>query len=502
MSFLEFKNMSKTFPGVTALDDVSVAMERGSVHGLVGENGAGKSTLLKILSGFYQPSGGSIVIGGETQKFATPFHALKSGVNVIQQELQLVPNQTVAENIALGHYASKSGFVSWNKLFSDARAFLDEIGVHINERAKISALTIGQQQMVEIAKAVKRDATIIAFDEPTSSLSKLETDLLFAMIRKLREQGKVIVYISHRMAEIFELCDSCTVLKDGRHVATHRWTSDSDRVTRDELIKEMTGRELRNIYDYRPRPAGDIVLEADNITGAGLSEPCSINARGGEIVGLFGLIGAGRSELVRAIYDPKLRASGAVRIDGFPMRQKKVKDSVRQGIMFCTEDRKKEGIVNGRSIWENINISCRRHFSFLRTCINRKKEFANARAQVDALAIKTPDIFRDVVQLSGGNQQKVILGRWLSERGMKMLIVDEPTRGIDVSAKNEIYNILYSLAEQGIGIVVVSSELPEIMGICDRLYVMREGAIATEIARADFTETKILEYAFPKDVNV
>lgn len=494
-NFLEFHSISKSFPGVKALHNVSFELGEGEVHGLMGENGAGKSTLIKILSGVYTPDNGFVSIDGDKKSISTPLEAINEKISVIQQELQLALDLTVAENIMLGNYSSSGKIVNWKKLFKEAREFLDENNIHIDEKVKVSTLTIGQQQMVEIAKALKQEAKIIAFDEPTSSLSKVESDLLFGIIRKLKSQQKVIIYISHRMNEIFELCDACTILRDGQWVITYNEHNKSE-MNRENIIKNMTGKTLDGFFEYRTRELGDTILKTENLKGYKISKPVSINVKKGEVVGLFGLVGAGRSELARLIFGADARVGGTVVIDNIAV-DNNLRYSIKNGIAFCSEDRKRDGIIMGRPLWENINLSCRESFNLLKTIINFKAENDNASKQVNKLGIRTPSIYQNVNNLSGGNQQKVVLARWLSKENLKLLIVDEPTRGIDIGAKNEIYNIIYDLAESGLGVLMISSELPEIMGVCDRVYVMREGYVSAELTRNEFTEEKILEYAFP-----
>lgn len=487
----ECQNIYKDFPGVRALDNVTFAPIPGTVHGLIGENGAGKSTLLKIMSGYYQPDSGAIFINGQNKRFANPLQALENRISVIPQELQLVPNQTVAENITVGNFGSKNKlFVPWRRLFRDIQEFLDILGIEINAQSKISQLSLGQKQMVEIAKSIYYDAEIIAFDEPTSSLSEFESEILFRLIRKLKSQNKIIIYVSHRMNELFELCDFFTILKDGAHVLTREIG-----MSREEIILAMTGKKIDS--SFRERAIGGIRLEAREISGEKLPKAQNLVLRKGEILGFFGLIGAGRSELARLLCAADRKLGGAIVLDGEMLSLKNTKQAIRKGIMFCTEDRKQDGIIQNRSIWENINISSRRHFSLGKLFINRIREMKNAQKQVHSLTIRTPHLNQNIVNLSGGNQQKVILGRWLSEMDMKVLIVDEPTKGIDVGAKSEIYHILYDLAESGISIIVVSSELPEIIGICDRIYTMRGGEISAEFVRHEFSEEQILEKSFP-----
>jgi len=493
-SYLQFDGVSKSFPGVRALSDVSFGVAESSVHALMGENGAGKSTLLKILSGVYRADAGSLLIGGKPQSFRNTLDALRAGVAVIYQELQLVPQLSVAENLYLGHLPNTGGWVDRKALRQRSAEQLRLLGEDIDPRVKLGSLPIGQRQMVEIAKALARDAKVIAFDEPTSSLSSRETDRLFAVIRQLREQGKVILYVSHRMDEIYALCDAATVLRDGQHVETYPQLSG---VTRDELVRKMVGRSIADVYNYTPRKVGERLLEVKDLAGPGLAVPASFTVRAGEILGFFGLIGAGRSELMRLVYGAARPTSGTEALSGKPLKIRRPPDAIRNGIVLLPEDRKKDGIVPVRSVQENTNISARRHFSPLRFLISYARERANAEKYVKALAVKTPKLGQEIRLLSGGNQQKVIIGRWLGE-DPKVVLFDEPTRGIDVGAKSEIYRIIYALAEKGVAVVVVSSELPEVMGISDRICVMRQGRIAGTVERGDFSQERLLAMALPE----
>jgi L-arabinose transport system ATP-binding protein len=459
---LDFQNLSKAFPGVQALSEVSFSVAGGSVHALCGENGAGKSTLLKILSGMYKPDTGQLVLDSQPLRFSSPFDAIQAGVAVIYQELHLVPEMTVAENVFLGHLPAKSGWVDKRNLVSQTAAKLEELGIVLDPQAKVGELSLAQRQMVEIAKALSRDAKVIAFDEPTSSLSAREVETLFAIIAKLKAQGKAILYVSHRMDEIFAICDTITVLRDGKHIET----IPSAQTDAAGVVKSMVGRDIADIYGWRPRRTGDTVLSTHGLT-----------VRGGEILGIFGLVGAGRTELLKEIYAKPAK-------------------SIQNGICLCPEDRKKEGIVPVRSVAENINLSARRRFSKLGFWINEPAERDNATQQVEAMRVKTPSLEQQIGLLSGGNQQKAILGRWLSE-DVKVLLLDEPTRGIDVGAKREIYDILYDLSERGVGVVMVSSDLPEVLGVADRVLVMRQGKISAELTREEATPEKCLAAALP-----
>jgi len=491
--YLQFEGVTKTFPGVRALDEVSFGVRQGSIHALLGENGAGKSTLLKILSGAYRPDGGTLSIDGTPHVFRTTSEAIAAGVAVIYQELHLVPEMSVAENLFLGHLPGHLGIVKRGELLQRTRRQLEMLGEAIDPGVRVSSLSLAQRQMVEIAKALSHDATVIAFDEPTSSLSAREVEHLFAVIAELKRQGKVILYVSHRMDEIFSLCDAATVFRDGRHVETFE---SLEGVSPDTLVQRMVGRSIENIWNYSPRPHGETALKVEGLMGPGLIAPASFEVERGEILGFFGLVGAGRSELMRLLYGAVRKTAGQIEVQGHAVDVKTPRDAIRMGIVFCPEDRKGEGIVGVRSVQENLNLSGRRHFSGLGFWIDEKRERANALDYIRKLSIKTPSPSQLIVNLSGGNQQKVILARWLSEE-VKVILLDEPTRGIDVGAKSEIYNIIYDLARQGIGVIVVSSELPEVLGICDRLFVMRQGQLVGELSREQATPEKALQMALP-----
>ena len=491
--FLEFSGISKSYPGVQALADISFPVAKGAVHGLMGENGAGKSTLIRVLSGDQSADSGKIILDGAEQNYSSVRDAFHAGVIVIHQELQLVPELTVAENLWLGRFPGKAGVIDGRRLIETVRAKLVEIGIDIDPAQKVASLSIGARQMVEIAKAVMLDARVIALDEPTSSLSSRESEILFSLIARLKARGTVILYVSHRLDEIFRLCDSLTVLRDGRLAAHHL---DVSKVTREQVISEMVGREINNIWGWRKRELGPIRLEVKNLSGPKLRNPISFSVRQGEILGFFGLIGAGRSEMTRLLYGADHRNQGNVAIDGIAVSANNPRASINAGMVLCPEDRKFDGIIQGRSIEENIAISSRRHFSPL-GILRLAKEGELAERFIAKLRIRTPSRRQDIINLSGGNQQKVILGRWLSEQGVKVLVVDEPTRGIDVGAKSEIYDLLYELAAGGMAIVVISSELPEVMGVSDRIMVMCGGRVAANVARADFNEHQILTAALP-----
>ena len=492
---LTFDRVSMEFPGVKALQEVSFDVRAGSVHALMGENGAGKSTLLKILSGAYRPTAGAVAIDGQPRAFENTADALAAGVAVIYQELHLVPEMSVAENIFLGHLPRRAGLVKRAELTAAARRQLDLVGEAIDPDTKVGRLPLAQRQMVEIAKALTRGARLIAFDEPTSSLSEREVRRLFSIIRDLKARGCAILYVSHRMEEIFALCDRITILRDGRHVETAELAT----LTRDGVVQRMVGRELTNIYNYAPRPHGESGLVVENILGPGLAEPCSFTAKAGEILGFFGLIGAGRSELLKLIYGATPRTAGRVTVLGCDLDAQSPREAIEAGVVLCPEDRKKEGIVPIRSVLENLNLSARRRKARAGILINEGWEQSNAKARIDQLRVRTPSARQLIRNLSGGNQQKVILGRWLSET-VKVILLDEPTRGIDIGAKSEIYAIMQQLARDGVCVVMVSSELPEVLGVSDRIAVMRQGRIAAIVDRAEASEEKLLKLALPLEV--
>ena len=493
-TLLRFDSISKAFPGVKALDGISFGVGGGSVHALLGENGAGKSTLLKVLSGAYWPQSGKVHLGGRPVVFHSTAEAIRAGIAVIYQELQLVPEMSVAENLYLGHLPSTLGWVHRGELLESSRRQLAALGEEINPRAKLSALSIAQRQMVEIAKALSRDATVIAFDEPTSSLSAREVDRLFEVIRRLKGEGKAILYVSHRMEEVLEVCDAATVLRDGRHVETFE---SLDGVPASTLVNRMVGRSINDVFHYSPRPTGEPAVEVEGLHGPGLTAPANLCVARGEIVGVFGLVGAGRTELLKLICGATRPTAGQVRIHGRPLSIRSPRDAIRAGLVLCPEDRKKEGIIPVRSVMENLNISGRRHFSPLGFIIDSRRERENAQRFVEKLSIRTPSLAQLIGNLSGGNQQKVILSRWLCE-DLKAILLDEPTRGIDVGAKSEIYSIIYDLAKSGVGVLVVSSELPEVLGICDRIMVMREGRIVGELSRDAADPEQVMHLALPQ----
>ncbi|OBW93357.1 L-arabinose ABC transporter ATP-binding protein AraG [Gallibacterium salpingitidis] len=491
IKLLTFHKISKIFPGVKALSNITFDVKAGSIHALMGENGAGKSTLLKILSGLYQPDEGELrlndvpIVNNNTAK------ALKNRIAIIYQELNLIPELTVAENIYLGQFPIKNGCVDKKLLNQNAKQILLRLGETISPDTPLKELSIGQRQMVEIAKALSRKAQVIAFDEPTSSLSNREIQNLFKVIRELRDSGCIIIYVSHRMEEIFSLCDAITIFKDGTHVKTEY---DIHQLTNEKLVSLMVGRNINDIYHYTSREYQGPGLFVKNLKGAKLSSEVSFSVQKGEILGLFGLVGAGRTELCRLIFGADPKQQGEIFFEDQKLQINSPKNAISYGITYCPEDRKACGIVPILSVKENINMSARPNHLSLNTFIQEDWEDINAKKQIAALRVKTPSEYQLIGNLSGGNQQKVILGRWLS-LNTKVIILDEPTRGIDVGAKSEIYQFIYELANKGVCVIIISSDLPEVLGLSDRLLVMKNGAITGELARSQFSEEAALKYA-------
>ncbi|PPK46513.1 L-arabinose ABC transporter ATP-binding protein [Trinickia symbiotica] len=493
-AYLELDGITVSFPGVRALDSVSLSVRAGEVHGLMGENGAGKSTLLKVLSGVNIPQAGTLRLDGVERRFSSTKAAIDAGIAIIYQELHLVPELTVAENLMLGALPSRLGIVDERSLRVRAADTLARLGEHIDPDTPVKELSIGQRQMIEIGKALMRDARVIAFDEPTSSLSSRETTQLFKIINGLRAEGRAIIYVTHRMDEVYELCDRVTVFRDGHSIETFETV---DGLERDRLISCMVGRSIRDVYGYRPRAAGETRIEAKALMGPGLSEPTSFSARRGEIVGFFGLVGAGRTELMKLICGAERPTSGHVELNGRPVVFSTPRDAVRAGIALCPEDRKQEGIVAIASVADNLTISARRHFSIARFLLNERRERELTDDYIEKLSIKTRDGETPIGTLSGGNQQKVILSRWLAEQ-IDVFVMDEPTRGIDVGARAQIYELLYGLAETGRTVLMVSSDLAEVIGVADRVIVMKEGRIVGDLPKADATPDQLIKLALPQ----
>lgn len=494
---LTFAGIGKTFPGVTALDGVGFSVAAGEVRALMGENGAGKSTLLKILAGEYRADSGRLEIDGAVRQFTSPRESQAAGIAIIHQELHLVPELSVAENMLLGAYPTRYGLLDRRALHARASEILARLGETIDPDARVATLPIGKRQMVEIGKALFRDARIIAFDEPTSSLSARETETLMRLIAGFREEGRAILYVSHRMEEVMAISDSVTVLRDGRHIADFH---DMAALSQERLIDAMAGRKIEDIYGYRSRRTGDTVLRIDRLHGPGLRAPVDLEVRRGEIVGFFGLVGAGRSELFKLIYGATRSASGSVRVDAQLLRNGDPRMAIAAGLGLCPEDRKDEAIVPLGAVSENIAITPRNLRGARSMLVDATAETRQANELIGLLRVKTASTATAIANLSGGNQQKAIIARWMAADA-RILLMDEPTRGIDVAARSDIYRHIYDLAEQGKTVLFASSDIPEVLGVADRIVVMCEGAIAGIVDRADATSEQLLRLALPGAAN-
>jgi len=498
-ALLEMRGISKTFPGVRALNDVRLAVYPGEVHALMGENGAGKSTLMKILSGAYQADpGGEILVDGKPAHIDGPIAARALGVAVIYQELSLAPNLTVAENIHAGRELRKGGgrwgVVDRAAMERACEEVLGRLGATFGPQTIVGELSIAEQQLVEIARAVHTRARILVMDEPTTPLSSRETDRLFKLIRQLRDEGIAIIYISHRMAEIYELSDRVSVLRDGSYVGTLGRTE----LSAESLVKMMVGRDISGFYrkEHAPYDPGRSVLSVRDVADGGRVRGCSLDLHAGEVLGIAGLVGAGRTELARLIFGAEPRASGEIAIDGQVLPLRTPREAIDAGLVYLTEDRKRQGLFLDMSVLDNINVSvCGRDARF--GVLNLARGTKRAGEAIRSLSIRVAHPRVNVGSLSGGNQQKVLLSRLLETRP-RVLILDEPTRGVDIGAKSEIYRIINELAKSGVGVIVISSELPEVIGVADRVLVMREGLIAGELggySGKPITQEAIIELA-------
>ena len=485
---LEMKHINKSFPGVQALRDVSLSLRHGEVHALIGENGAGKSTLMKVLSGVHQAESGQIFWEGQEIKIHSTKEATAYGISIIYQELNLMPNMSIRENIFLGRERKKGKFLmDFKRTTEEAKVYTEMVGLHEDVNTLVGELSIAQRQMVEVAKALSTHAKLIVMDEPTSSLTDRETDILMGVIRKLRESGVTVVFISHRLSELFEISDRITVLRDGECVGT----IDTKDCTEDQLISMMVGRALSGIYPKEEVPIGEKVLEVNHLCAGKMVQDVSFQLRTGEILGFAGLVGAGRSEVMRAIFGVDHLDSGEILIDGKKLEKHTPTDAIEAGIGFVPEDRKLLGLILNMTVRENTTLPCLRdemHAGIL----SRRRENEIAQDYVDRLDIKTPGLEQKVLNLSGGNQQKVVIGKWLATHP-KILILDEPTRGIDVGAKKEIHELMSKLAATGVGIIMISSEMPEVLGMSDRVIVMHGGKICGELSREEASQEKIME---------
>jgi ABC-type sugar transport system ATPase subunit len=492
MDFLYLKQVSKSYDGTQALRKVDFSANTGEVHAIVGENGAGKTTLVKIIAGALERDEGEISLNGSTVKLGTPFSARRLGIRAVYQEFSMIPHITVAENILIGQMPTRrlKWWVNWNLAYRKAEEILNGIGfTGINVRTTLSRLSVSQQQMVEIAKAVAEKPRILILDEPSAVLSRQELKRLFGLIQMLKEQSTLILYISHRLDEIFEVADRITVLKDGQLVGTIR----SKEVNENQLIKMMVGRDLKEIYPLRRSKPDEEIFSVRGLSQEDSFSNISFSLARGEILGLFGLVGSGRTQVARCIFGAEQPTSGEIRLKGKVVKPKSPHAAVKASISLLTEDRKRDGLVMSCSISDNISLATMKQMSRL-GFLNRRLQGNQIRSKVQELNINPPQIERLVRTLSGGNQQKVVLAKWLLSQ-TKVLILDEPTRGVDVATKVEIYHIIGDLAEKGVGILFISSELPEIMGMGDRVLVMREGRLVGEFAKAEYSEESLLAAA-------
>jgi len=491
---LRVERVNKTFPGVHALKDVSLKIGRGAVLALVGENGAGKSTLMNVLSGIHQKDSGKIFIEGREVTIHSPLHSQHLGLSIIHQELNLVPHFSVAENIFVGQEKKRGGiFLDRTRTLREAKTVLDRVGLAIDPNVLVRTLSIAQRQMIEIAKALSRNAKLIVMDEPTSSISGREIERLFRIIRDLKANDVSVIFISHKLEEVFAIADRIAVMRDGEMIGE----LDSKQSTPDAVIQMMVGREITDIFPKTATGTAEELFEVRNLVRAGQKQPLSFSLRRGEILGFSGLVGAGRSELLQAIFGIDAHESGEILLEGKPVRIGSPKDAIGLGIGFVPEDRKLKGLMLGLAVRDNISIASLDKIS-RRGVVRNGAERISVDEFIQKLRIKTSGRDQLALHLSGGNQQKVVLAKWLAIRP-KILIVDEPTRGVDVGAKKEIHAILDMLAGEGVAIIMISSELPEILGMSDRIIVMHEGQITGELLRREATQEKILTLALSRE---
>ncbi len=487
---LSMRNIAKAFGKFYALKGVDLTVWPGEIHALMGENGAGKSTLMKILAGAYTATSGEILIDGKPHVIKGPKDALAAGITLIYQEMQLAPNLTVAENIFLGSELARGGLVQRKEMINQAQAVIDRLGAQFKASDRVMSLTIAEQQQVEIARALHRNSRVLVMDEPTAALSSRETHRLFELILRLRDEGMAIIYISHRMAEVYELSDRVSVLRDGQYVGSLT----RDKLNASELVRMMVGRPLSDLFNKeRDIPPGQTRLRVQDLTDGGKVKASSLVVRAGEIVGLAGLVGAGRSELAQLIFGVRRATGGVIEIDGEPVIIHSPRAAIDLGIGFLTENRKEQGLFLEMAAQENITMATLErdaHWGML----NRKKAQTLSNDAISLLNIRVPHAQVRAGGLSGGNQQKLLISRWVAI-GPRILLLDEPTRGVDVGAKSEIYRIMTQMARQGVAILMISSELPEVVGMSDRVYVMREGSIAGELQAGDISQESIMTLA-------
>ncbi|HUN92246.1 MAG TPA: sugar ABC transporter ATP-binding protein [Burkholderiaceae bacterium] len=488
---LEISGIVKAFPGVLALDNVSFRLRAGSVHALMGENGAGKSTLMKIIAGIYVPDKGEVRVKGRALTLRGPLDALDNGIAMIHQELNLMPFMTVAENIWIRREPlNRFGLVDHGELKRRTQALFDRLAIDLDPEVELRSLSIANRQMVEIAKAVSFDSDVLIMDEPTSALTEHEVAHLFRIIRQLREQGKGIVYITHKMNELFEIADEVSVFRDGRYIDTKL----ASEVTRDDIIRMMVGREITQMFPKEDVPIGDVVLAVKDLAVAGIFSGVSFEVRAGEILGLAGLIGSGRSNVAEALFGVVPATSGEIRIDGRPVRIGSTSDAMRHGMAFLTEDRKETGCFLLLDVLSNMDAAVLAQRYVKAGFVQSAALQRDCEEMSRSLRVKTPSLAETMQNLSGGNQQKVLIGRWLLTKP-RILILDEPTRGIDVGAKAEIHRLVSQLAGRGVAVVMISSEMPEVLGMSDRVLVMHEGRMTGIVDRKDADQVRIMELA-------
>jgi ABC-type sugar transport system ATPase subunit len=489
-TILRLNNIYKSFAGVHALRDVQLELCPGEVHALLGENGAGKSTLVKVITGVHQPDSGEIILHGQPVVISDPRDATQRGISAIYQELSIFPDLDIAENIFVGRRpVLAAGVIDWGRMYRESEKLLGQLGVHLDLRTKARYLSIAQQQMVEIARALSTHARILIMDEPTSALTLNEVDDLFRIVRRLREDGTAILFISHRLEELFEIADRVTVLRDGAYVGTREMSD----VNQEELIRMMVGRQITELFPKKQVPQGPVVLRVKDLGRKGSFEGVTFDLHSGEILGMAGLVGAGRTEVSQTIFGVEPATSGTIEIDGKPVRITSPRQAMDYGLALVPEDRQHHGLVPPMDITDNVTLP--RLFQFTRRgWLARKEAQRSAYDSAGRMEVKATSVWQKVRELSGGNQQKVVLAKWLSTNP-RILILDEPTRGIDIGTKAAVHSLMSELASQGLAILMISSELPEVLGMSDRILVMREGRVTGLFDRSEATQEKIMQAA-------
>ena len=491
-SVLELRNITKIFPGVRALDKVQFTLKPGEIHALMGENGAGKSTFIKVITGVHQAEEGEMFLNGEKVRFKNTKDAQKAGIAAIYQHVTAYPHLTVAENIFMGHHKKKFGVVQWNEMYAEADKYLAELNADFSSRTIMGNLSVAQQQMVEIAKALSMNARILIMDEPTAALTKRESEELYRITRKLRDEGVSIIFISHRFEDMYALASRVTVFRDAKYIGTY----DVDAITNADLITAMVGREIKDLFPKPEIEIGEEILRVENLNRTGFFKDVSFAVHKGEILGLTGLVGARRTEVVQTIFGVEKLTSGKIFLEGKEIKVKNPSDAINHGIGLLPENRQTEGLILDWGIGRNITLPELKSY-VKQLFIQEKTERSNSRELAERVDTKAVTIFDKASSLSGGNQQKVVVAKALGS-DFKVLILDEPTKGVDVGAKAAIYEIMGELAQQGYAIIMISSEMPEILGMCDRIVVMCEGRVTGELSREEATQEKILELAMSK----